>query len=32
MTATKRIRVEKAAELMGKIVARIKIIRGLVVR
>ena len=31
ITVTKRIRVEKVAELIGKITARIKTIRGLVV-
>jgi len=31
MTATKRIKIEKAVELIGKIIARIKTIRGLVV-
>jgi len=31
MIVTKRIRIEKAVELIGKITARIKTIRGLVV-
>jgi hypothetical protein len=31
MTVIKRIKVKKAMELIGKIIAKIKIIRGLVV-
>jgi len=31
MTATKRIRIEKVVELIGKITVRMKTIRGLVV-